>query len=39
MALLSALVTLFFIKPLDHDGMEREDRLVCDGMTLAVEFY
>ncbi|KAF8223841.1 MFS Git1p-related glycerophosphoinositol and glycerophosphocholine permease [Tricholoma matsutake] len=27
LAIVSALVTLFFIKPLDHDGMAREDRL------------
>jgi hypothetical protein len=28
LAILSALITAFFIKPLDHDGMELEDRLV-----------
>ncbi|KAF8874002.1 major facilitator superfamily domain-containing protein [Infundibulicybe gibba] len=27
LAILSALITLFFIKPLSHDGMEQEDRL------------
>ena len=39
MAVASALVTFFFIKPLDHDGMEREDRLVCKAVSLVMELY
>lgn len=27
MAVLSALITFFFVKPLSHDGMVEEDRL------------
>lgn len=28
MAIASALITFFFIKPLDHDGMDKEDAAV-----------
>ena len=27
LAILSALITFFFIRPLSHDGLEQEDRL------------
>jgi hypothetical protein len=29
LAILSALITFLFIKPLSHDGMQEEDREVC----------
>jgi hypothetical protein len=30
LAILSALITFFFIVPLDHDGMAKEDAIVRD---------
>jgi hypothetical protein len=29
LAILSALITFFFIRPLSHDGMNEEDANVC----------
>ena len=35
LAILSAIITFFFVQPLEVDGMEKEDRLVRTVSFLA----